>query len=313
MSFVRTILSDVSPNELGFAYSHEHVVIDESYATEVNPDFLLNDDTRIIQELQEFYNHGGRAMVDTMPINCGRNAVKLAKVSEKSGVHLVAPTGLHLEQYYPSHHWRYQISENQLSELFISDIEAGIDRYDYNGPVVDRTNYRAGLIKLATGNQKFSEHQKMVFRAVVNAHRETGAPILTHTHYGNQALEQARLLISLGADPEHIVLSHLDRKVDISYHRQVLDTGVRIEYDSAFRWGNQQNGTYILLEALLEDFSDQIVMGMDAARNHYWKSYGGAPGLSFLLTDCILQLEQMKLEQYYEKIFVEVPKKLFSF
>ena len=313
MTFVRTILGDISTEELGFTYSHDHIVIDESYVTDQNPEFLLNDEVKIVRELKEFYQLGGRTMVDTMPANCGRNALKLASVSDKSGVNLLAPTGLHLEQYYPVHHWRYQLTEDQLSELFIADILDGIDRFDYNGPTVERTNHRAGLIKLATGDQKFTSHQQMIFRAVVNAHLETGAPILTHTNYGHQAFEQARLLISLGADPEHIVLSHLDRKVDVNYHRKVLDTGVRIEYDSAFRWKNQPNGTYLLLRSLLTDYHHQIVMGMDAARNRYWKSYGGLPGLSFLLVNIKQELEGIGMEQYYENIFYEVPKKLFSF
>ena len=106
MSFVRTILGDLDPEELGLTYSHEHIVIDESYPTELHPDFLLDDEARITEELQEFYTNGGRSMVDTMPINCGRNVMKLASVSKNSGANILIPTGLHLEYYYRPHHWR---------------------------------------------------------------------------------------------------------------------------------------------------------------------------------------------------------------
>ena len=39
-----------------------------------------------------------------------------------------------------------------------------------------------------------------------------------------------------------------------------------------------------LLENLLPYYADRIVIGMDMARNAYWKSYGGQPGLVFLCT-----------------------------
>jgi phosphotriesterase-related protein len=63
-----------------------------------------------------------------------------------------------------------------LTELFIKDIAMGIDEYDYSCPVVARTTHRAGVIKLATGDEKITGHQHKIFEAVVNAHLETGAP-----------------------------------------------------------------------------------------------------------------------------------------
>lgn len=314
MSFVRTILGDLKPHELGLTYSHDHIIIEESYATHHNPDFLLNDVIKVTEELQGFFDIGGGAMVDTMPSNCGRNVNKLAAVSQNSGVHIIVPTGIHLEIYYPPHHWRYRYTEDQLTRLFIADVEEGIDRYDYNGPLIERTPYKAGLIKLATGDEPFTPHQEKIFRAVVNTHLETGVPILTHTNYGCWALEQAKMFDKLGAKLEHVVLSHLDRRVEVDYHREVLHTGVRVEYDSAFRWKDgQENGTYLLLKELLPDFSGQITMGMDAARNTYWRSYGGKPGLNFLLTDFKKDLGEMGLGNFYDDIFYHVPHKLFTF
>ena len=127
MSFVRTVLGDLQPADVGLTYSHEHVVIEEGFSTVVNPGFILNDTTRITSELKELYEHGGRTLVDTMPAASGRNIIKLAEVSRKSGVNIIAPTGLHLEIYYPPNHWRYHLSDTQLTELFVKDIREGID------------------------------------------------------------------------------------------------------------------------------------------------------------------------------------------
>lgn len=312
--FFRTVLGDRPVDEMGFTYSHEHIVIEDSYVTAANPEFLLNDVDKITQELTAFYNAGGRTVVDTMPANCGRNVLKLAEVSSRSKVNIIVPTGIHLEQYYPENHWRYTYSEDELTDLFIADIEQGIDRFDYSGPLVRRTEHRAGLIKLATGDEPFTPHQEKIFRAVVNAHLATGVPILTHTNFGRQALEQALFFEKLGAKLDHVVLSHVDRAKDIAYNRAVLDVGVRVEYDSAFRWKKDEpNHTLRLLEALLPDYRDQIVLGMDMAKNKYWKSYGGQPGLNYLIETIPDFLESRGLEHCTEAIFIENPKALYSF
>ena len=314
MSIVRTVLGDIAPSAMGLTYSHEHIIIEESYATAQNPLFLLNDVDKVTEELQRFYEKGGRTMVDTMPIDCGRNVLKLADVARRSGVHIIVPTGIHLEVYYPPHHWRYRYSEDQLTQLMIDDITLGVDRYDYSGPVVERTDHRAGMIKLATGDEPITLHQEKIFRAVVHAHQATGAPILTHTNYGQHALAQAELFATLGADLRHVVLSHVDRYQDIDYQREVLRTGVRVEYDSAFRWkAGQTNWTYDFLQELLPEFPDQITMGMDAAKHRYWRSYGGQPGLNFLLTTFKDDLEKMGRGEYYRKLFYQNPQQLYTF
>ena len=312
-SFVRTVLGDISPEEMGLTYAHEHIIIEESYPTLANPLFLLNDVRKVSAEVQRFYDAGGRTMVDTMPADCGRNVLKLAEVSRRTGVNIIAPTGIHLEIYYLPNHWRYAYTEDQLTQLFIDDITIGIDANDYGGPYVNRTVHKAGMIKLATGDEPITAHQEKIFQAVINAHKETGVPILTHTNFGKHAIDQVNMFDKSGVDVRHVVISHVDRYQDIGYNRELLQTGVRVEYDSAFRWKEKENWTYKLLKALLPDFPDQITMGMDAAKSSYWLSYDGAPGLTFLLTTFKEELIQMGLAQYYENIFVRNPAQLYAF
>ncbi len=314
MSFVRTVVGDIDPSQMGVTYSHEHIIIEESFPVLQNPDFLLNDTTKISAELKEVYMAGGRTMVDTMPAACGRNVMKLAEVSRLSGIQIIAPTGIHLPVYYPPHHWQFYLSEEQLIQLFIDDVVIGIDRYDYCSPVVERTSHKAGMIKLASGDEPFDDNLKKIFRAVVATHKQTGVPILTHTNAGRHAVEQAELFHQLGADLRHVVISHVDRCNDWGYHQALMQTGVRVEYDSAFRWKpDRENFTFLLLEKLLPDYPDQITVGMDAARNTYWKSYGGKPGLTYLLTDFVTELHKRGLADYQKKIFIENPRQLYAF
>jgi len=314
MPFVRTVLGDIAPEKMGLTYSHEHIVIEEAFITMANPEFILNDTVKIAIELNEFYKAGGRTVVDTIPAACGRNILKLAEVSQNSGVQIIAPTGLHLEIYYPPNHWRYHLSVDEITELFIKDITEGIDEYDYCCPLVKRTAHKAGMIKLATGDEKINDHQHKIFEAVVNAHRETGVPILTHTNGGKQAMEQVAIFQKLGADLNHVVLSHIDKQKDLVFHNDLMQTGVYVEYDSHFRWKtNDENWTITLLENLLPLYAHQIVIGMDMAKHTYWKSYGGKPGLTYLLTEFRQKLEAKGMGKFIEKLFFSNPQRLYTF
>lgn len=312
--FIRTVLGDISPGEMGLTYSHEHIVIEESFPTLANPAFILNDTARISEELTELYRLGGRTMVDTMPAACGRNILKLAEVSKKSGINIIAPTGIHLEIYYPPNHWRYHLPVDEMTKLFVSDITEGIDEYDYSSPVVKRTPHKAGMIKLATGDEEITGHQHKIFEAVVNAHLETGVPILTHTNGGKLAMEQVELFEKLGANLSHVVISHVDKQRDLAFHHDLLQTGVYVEYDSHFRFtAKGDDWTYYLLENMLPAYADRIVIGMDMAKNTYWKSYGGKPGLNYILSEFKQELQARGMERYFEKLFFINPSKLYSF
>lgn len=314
-SFVRTVLGDVPAGELGVCYAHEHIVIDRSYVTTKYPEYLLDSVQEASDELAEFYGNGGRAMIDAMPCDSGRNPVKLAEISRNSGVHIVCPTGLHLEQYYDKGHWGFTYTEDQITQLFVADINDGIDSNDYNGPLVNRTEHRAGLIKVAGAKDKLTDHQCKTFTCAARAQVETGCPILTHCEQGAAALEQIDIFSSNGADLNHVCLSHTDRKFDFEYHREVLSTGVKLEYDSAFRWKEDQgNPTLDLLVKLLPEFPDQIMLGMDTARRSYWKHYGGSPGLSFLLTDYVPRLKEAGVtNELLHKLWVTTPAATYSF
>jgi phosphotriesterase-related protein len=142
---------------------------------------------------------------------------------------------LRLQQYYPPNHWGGSVAEEEMVGLFVVDIEEGIDANDYGEPFVRRTAHRAGVIKVAGGRDRLSEHERKCFRAAGRAQSLTGCPILTHTEQGTAGEEQTAVLQEAGADLAHVVLSHTHQLPDIEYHHRLPATGVTLEYDSAFR------------------------------------------------------------------------------
>lgn len=315
MTFVRTVLGDIDPGDLGVTYAHEHLVIDGGRPVLMHADFDLSDVDRMATEVTGAADLGLRAVVDAMPCDAGRNAEKLAEISRQTGVHVIAPTGLHHDRYYGPAHWSHRISVDALADLFVADIDLGIDANDYSGPVVHRTPYRAGVIKAAGSEGGLSARDARVFAAAAQAHVRTGAPILTHAERGTGAVDQVRFLVEHGVDAAHVAVSHVDKVVDREYHRELLSTGALAEYDGAFRWGDRPNGTLQLLEWMADDgLIGQIVLGMDAARQGYYKAYGGQPGLTYLLDGFTALMDARGLDATARHhLFVANPARLFAF
>ena len=315
MTFVRTVLGDVEPAALGVTYAHEHLVIDAGRPVDLSADFLLDDVDRMAAEVADAMRYGLAAAVDAMPADCGRNPAKLAELARRTGLRIIAATGLHHERFYGPSHWSVRATEGDLADLFEADIADGIDTRDYSGPIVRRTSVRAGVIKVAGSGGGPSDRDRPIFVAAAEARRRTGAPILTHCENGTGALEQVDLLTGSGVAPTAICLSHVDKLVDRQYQREILATGVFVEYDHAFRWGDRPNGTLQLIEWAIEDgLAGQIMLGMDAARQGYYRAWNGRPGLAYLLTEfTALMTERGIGEDVRKRLFVENPARAFAF
>jgi phosphotriesterase-related protein len=315
MTFVRTVLGDLAPSALGVTYAHEHLIIDGGRPVELSPDFLLDDVDRLVLEVREAAAAGLDAAVDAMPADCGRNPTKLAALSRETGVSIIAATGLHHERFTGPSHWSLRASEDELADLFAADVSEGIDERDYTGPIVRRTEVRAGVIKIAGSVGGPSDRDRPIFRAAAATHHRTGVPIHTHCEAGTGALDQVRLLVDAGVGSEHLSLSHVDKVVDRGYHRDLFDTGAFAVYDQAFRWGDRENGTLQLLEWAAEDgHLGQVMLGMDAARRGYYRAFGGSPGLAYLLTDFTRAMEDRGLDAVARRqLFVANPARAFAF
>jgi phosphotriesterase-related protein len=116
-------------------------------------------------------------------------------------------------------------------------------------------------------------------------------------------------------DATHITLSHVDQVVDREYHREILRAGAFVEYDQAFRWGDNADGTTKLVGWMVEDgLSGGIVLGMDAARRRYLRVFGGSPGLAWLLEGYVPRLERAGVESAVRRrLFVDNPARAFAF
>lgn len=314
--FVRTVLGDVSPDQLGVTYVHEHLIIDSPLVAETMEHIHLPSADEAGDELEQCSEAGVGTVVDTMPAGSGRGVERLVDASRRSGVHIVASTGLHTAKYYGTVGWANTEDAEELSERFVADLEIGIDRHDYLDASVQRTDHRAGIIKAATSASPDPSRDRRVFEAAAMASSSTGAPILTHCEDGLGAVEQISLLADLAVPFDRVVMSHTDKIHDLMYHRDLLDTGVCLEYDQALRHASTpDNPTARLLYSMIaEGYLEQLMLGTDGARRSLWSSLGGSPGLAWLASGFREAMRQHGISYEHQHVlFVENPARFLAF
>jgi 5-phospho-D-xylono-1,4-lactonase len=282
MSVVRTVLGDVPSDRLGVCFAHEHLVIDGGVSKIVAPEISLQRVEDAVAELAPCVAAGLGAVVDAMPADAGRNVRKLAEISRRSRVHVLAATGLHHARYYGERHWGELLAPEELAELFVAEVTDGIDANDLNGPVLRRTPHRAGVVKVAGSLDGPSDRDRRVFEAAAITLARVGTPLLTHCEAGTGGVAQLRLLDDLGVPLERVILSHTDKVVDRGYHRELLATGAFVVYDQGIR---SPEGTARLVRWMVEDGHEgRLLLGTDGARRSLWTVLGGSPGLAALRT-----------------------------
>ena len=316
MSLIRTLGGDIPSVTAGPAFVHEHLIIDSPLVAREMAHIHLPSVDEAATEVHRCIAAGVRLMVDAMPAASGRDPERLARASILTGMRVVGATGLHTQKYYGDVAWTRDEDPEALSARFVADIEDGIDKHDYRGETVERTEVRAGIIKVATLGEAISEEELRLFEAAAMAHAATGAPILTHTEGGRGGPAQIDLLASHGIAPNRIALSHTDKISDPGYHREMLETGANLCYDQALRHGTgPDNQTAQLLDAMTElGFADQLMLGTDGARRSLWSTLGGAPGLDWLYTDLPGLLGGLGLpEGVIAGFFVDNPARFLAF
>ncbi|WP_346844827.1 phosphotriesterase-related protein [uncultured Rothia sp.] len=288
----RTIRGDVDSQTLGVVNAHDHLIRVGAGEVYIDRDHQLADVDKAIEEGTYFaeaskkWSKYGGTVVDMCPINCGRDLDRLAKVEAAvDGLQVIAATGFHREHVYleTESHWVNRYSVDKIAELIIADIEEGIDRHDYSGPVVERTDYKAGVIKVATAYGKITPFERKCIEAAAIASLETGAPINTHTTYGTCGLEQAQLMKDLGVPADRIAIGHIQRNADVYYLHQILDEGVFLEIDGTYRIKYQPESNRImeLRELGEKGYGKRILLGTDSGKASYQKAYGAVTGVDY--------------------------------
>lgn len=303
---IRTVLGDISPDKLGVTYMHEHLIIESEIVKKNFEHIYLPNVEEAISEVLLCKKVGVQSMVDCMPTGAGRNAQKLKKISQETGINIIATTGLHHDRYYKQGDVVENLSAEQLAQVFISEIENGMDN----------TDVKAGIIKVSTSGPKLKDREFKLFEAAAIATNKTGASIISHCEHGTGALEQIDLFEKLGINLRKVTLSHTDKENEHGYHQEILSSGINVEYDQSLRQASDAQPLSAVLTVAMIDagYVNQIMLGTDGARRSLWSCLGGTPGLSWLYSDWRKKLIELGTsKEQLNKLFISNPASVLTF
>jgi phosphotriesterase-related protein len=225
---VRTVTGDIAPEQLGVTLMHEHFLFGyPGYAGDVTLGPFRHEEAMqaCLAVAERLKRHGVKTVVDATTNDAGRNPEFLQELSARSGLQIVCSTGYYYEGEGAPAYFKFRQAfgdvQQEVYEMMMTEITEGIAG----------TGIKAGVIKLASSKDRITDYEQVFFRAAARVQRETGVPIITHTQEGTMGPEQAELLIAEGADPNRIMIGHMDGSTDLSYHLRTLRQGVSIAFD----------------------------------------------------------------------------------
>ncbi|MEV0910431.1 phosphotriesterase family protein [Streptomyces hokutonensis] len=298
VGFVRTVLGDVAPGELGVCDAHDHLFLRSPQL----PGQELEDASAARAELAAFRSVGGGGVVQWTPYGMGRRVADLPSLSRATGVHVVCATGLH----QAAHYGRELLAglRGRLAEVFVAELTEGV------GP----SGVRAGIIKVAGGFHGLDAHARWTMTAAAEAHRATGAPIAVHLELGTGALDVLDLLCGeLGVEPHRVILGHLNRSPDLVVQRQAADAGAYLAFDGPSRANHATDWRMPdEVRALAEaGFGDRLLLGGDTVVAGA-RSVDGGPGMPYLLRRVGPRLAVELGEELVGRVFRENPARAFA-
>ena len=319
---VMTALGPVSTEALGMTSMHEHLVVgmpgweyDATYTYDRKE--ALKICTEQVLAAKEF---GLRTFVDATPTDLARDPEMMKAIQGETGVNVLCAAGLYTEAEGNSAFWRilstyqgYDEALKRLTDSYIHDITVGIQG----------TDVKCALLKLSAGKGSISKLEELSIHAGVLAHRETGAPIISHTGSADVGPVLAEMLLERGADPKKTMIGHMCDTDDLDCLERTLKQGVYVGLD---RFGlsmifSDERKCQMLCKLVELGYEDRILLGSD--RTIY--NHAGDPipedvmatmpdwNMSGLFRTFLPRCRELGLtEAQVRKLLVDNPKRFFE-
>ena len=181
---------------------------------------------------------------------------------QQTDVNIVVATGAYVIEQLPLYfHFRGPGAPaggpEMMTPLFIQDITEGISG----------TGVNAAILKCVTDAAGLTRDVERVLRSVAQAHRETGAPITTHTHVGTKrGLDQQRVFAEEGVDLSRVIIGHSGDTDDYAYLEELIANGSYLGMD---RFGLEtvsfEKRVEIVAEMCHRGHADRMVLSHDTS------------------------------------------------
>jgi len=318
MGCIQTVTGSIAPEALGITYMHEHLLCDQRRCRRdglrrpgVEGDMMILDDIDVaVREMREIRGLGASALVEVTMQAWGRDVGMLRRISEMTGVKVIATSGFYVEQCHPS--FVTELTVDELAHGLVHEITIG----------VDDTGIRTGLLKSAVSRPVVEGPEEKCARAVARAQLASGASITTHTSGssrfeipgGNIGMQLLDIFESEGVDPKRVIVGHVDENVDIRNLVNLCRRGAYVQFDviGKHHWMLDETRADVVVDMVARGYASHVLLSTDRARRSELKSYGGL-GYAYLLTHFVPMLRERRLdERSLHQIMVENPRRALA-
>jgi phosphotriesterase-related protein len=341
---IQTVLGLIDPSQLGITLPHEHLMCDGSgwfvepadsfekamahrpvsvdilwwltYHRFTNlDDMILMDEQEAVEEVTAFQLAGGNSVVEMSNIGLGRSPKSLARISRKTGLHILMGSGYYFDQSVRAD--LKAKSEEQITEEIVEDIEKG----------VGTTGICAGFIGEIGCTWPLTDFERKSLHASAKAQKITGATLNIHPgQHEDSAMEAVRIVEDAGADLTKTTIDHIDRAVRQRENRLALaKMGVYLEYDLFGREGyyplgqrkidlpNDHGRINEIMDLMASGHTKQILISQDIWNKTQRRKYGGW-GYAHILDNTLPVMRAKGMtEDEIRTLMVENPARLFAF
>lgn len=362
MGKIMTVTGEINADELGLTSMHEHLMCDTSpalgpvlkmYSAKIPKETLtltmpnlanlrggisafssdcctLNALEYTVDELKYFKMMGGNAIVDASPLGMPHNLSGLKEASLRSGISIIACTGLYIQDAQPEEY--RSMPEDELTALFKKGIFEAIDE----------SGVKAGFLKCAINtldeNGQIASCELKAVRACAKAAAETGRSLHIHNAFpltADHIIPIAKMVLELGVRPEKLLMLHMGsfvrvprtnhsyvsdfscvKTVNIDMQLRLLDMGINIGFDS---YGSltptlpdNDDMNKALVELLRRGYGSQIVLGHDITDKSRGVSYGYT-GFTDFIRNVLPVLKECGLESDVHKLVYDNPARILEY
>lgn len=255
---VETVRGPVPVADLGTTLMHEHVFVlsADSQASWPGEFDEAAEVAGAVRQLRELRAAGVTTIVDPTVEGLGRDVARVARVNEQVDLHIVVASGIYTWSDLPGF-FRYR-PQSAMVDRFVADVRQG----------VQGTGIRAAFFKCAIDEAGLRPGVERVMRAVAAAHRETGAPVMVHTHPATRnGLVVRRLLGEEGVEPSRVLLAHSGDGDDADHLAELADAGFVLGMD---RFGLDTVSAFerrvdLVAGLCRRGYADRMVLSHDAS------------------------------------------------
>lgn len=302
--YLDTVLGEVPTSENHIWDAHIHLWGQPYHAVE-DTDLILRDEESSVKELNSFKSAGGSVVVEFSPFDFGRDWSILRRMAEKTGVHILTGTGFYrstgLETVLAEH------SKEQWLKIIVDEVCCG----------EKKTGIKPSFLKWSTSLDEITAAEMQSASIIMQAHKITGLPIVTHTQRGTMVKQQLEILREGEVDFSKLLISHIDMRKELSEKSflEVLEQGAWVSVDQLgkIKYGENSKKLDIILKLCEMGYANRILLATDIGRISNFKCLGGKPGIEHIPAQLCSQLsEKGASEELIKTLVSENPANFYG-